>query len=184
MIPGICVAGTGTDVGKTVISGALCSLLRKKGWKAGYFKPVLSGAHSEKGKLIRGIPASSVRWQISGNPGKSLPPCMYENPLSPHLAARLEGLPVDLEKTLRVFQELGKDYSFLVVEAAGGLVVPLNDEGFLMVDLLKMFRLPGVSGSSCGVGRHQPGSSFAEYARNRGFSLGGISPQFWRGEFS
>jgi len=183
MISGICVVGTGTEVGKTVISAALCSLLRKYGLKAGYFKPVLSGALSEKGRLVPGdtrfvCQAANIResWE-------KLTPCMYENSLSPHLAARLEKRPVNPEKILRAFQELGKNYDFLVVEAAGGLGIPLNDEGLLMVDLLNMFRLPGLLVAPAGLGGINQALLSAEYAKNRGFPLVGILLNFGNGDF-
>ena len=67
MNQGIFVTATGTDVGKTYVSGLLVKALRARGINAGYFKPALSGAEREGGRLVPG----DARWvcRTAGLPG-------------------------------------------------------------------------------------------------------------------
>lgn len=117
----IFVSAIGTEVGKTVASAVLCSALN-----ASYWKPVQSGAESDSDtrELERLVPNL-----------KTLPERhVYQAPLSPHIAAKLEG-----KKILLSDFQLPNEPN-LVIEGAGGLMVPLNDQD-LMIDLIKQMKL-------------------------------------------
>jgi dethiobiotin synthetase len=113
------VTGIGTDVGKTVVSAILTEAL-----EADYWKPVQAGS-------LEATDTHTVRNLVS-NPRSFFHPETYrlQAPLSPHAAARAENLELDLHK-ITVPQTENK----LVIEGAGGLMVPLNDK-FLVLDLL------------------------------------------------
>ncbi len=134
---GIIVAGIGTEVGKTVVSAILCEVLGAR-----YWKPIASG--SDDG------PAESVavaRLLKNGDQRIFSERYLLRRSLSPHVAAALEGLEVSLEFFFFfLFEEP------LVVELAGGVMVPLNDRA-TNLDLIKRLELPVVL-----VSRHYLGS--------------------------
>ncbi len=119
------ITGTDTGVGKTVVSALLAA-----GLNAGYWKPVQSGSQ-------QGLDSSQVQ-KLSGlDPARILPEAyVLPQPLSPHLAAEREGLYINPEK-LAIPQFSGR----LVIEGAGGIMVPLNRE-MLILDWVKKMSLP------------------------------------------
>jgi len=120
----IFVTGIGTDVGKTVVSAVLVRALG-----ACYWKPVQAGASDEREVIsLAGI-----------NPERSFSPTYDLNtPCSPHAAAKIDGVKIELEDfTLPDCEDR------IIVEGAGGLHVPLNYRT-LIIDLIKHLELPVV----------------------------------------
>lgn len=131
---GIFVTGTDTDVGKTVASAALVRAL-----DGAYWKPVQSGTAD----LPEGD--SGIVAHLAGVP--VLPPRHnFAAPLSPDQAAALEGRSIALDD----FALPACDRP-LVVEGAGGVLVPLNDQ-VLMIDLMERLGLPVVVAARTGLG--------------------------------
>ena len=130
------VAGIGTDVGKTVVSAVLCQSL-----KADYWKPVVSG--TSEGKVD-----DEIIHELLGEKTR-VHPCGYRlsEPLSPHIAARIDGAEID-SANLSVPETSNR----LVIELAGGVLVPLNDSQ-TNLDLLQQWQAPVVV-----VSRHYLGS--------------------------
>lgn len=122
---GVFVTGTDTDIGKTLVSAWLTLNLG-----ADYWKPVQSGA-------AEGSDAETVSRLV---PDAVIHPSTYmlQAPLSPHEAARRERVRIDLS-AIRP-PETGNT---LVVEGAGGVMVPLNEVA-LMIDLMERLQLPTV----------------------------------------
>ena len=121
------VTGTDTGVGKTVVSATLCAAL-----DAIYWKPVQTGVR-EGTDRARVLALSRI------DRGRAVPEIYrFAPPVSPHLAARLAGAKIDLRKFA-----LPKIPSAdnLIVEGAGGVLVPLNDKA-LMIDLMARLNLP------------------------------------------
>src|SRR3712207_3996685 len=116
------ITGTGTDVGKTFASALLVKKLKESGVNVGYYKAAMSGNDRDiNGNLIPGD-AHYVK-SISGidQSLESMCPYVYEQALSPHLAAKLEGNPVDLKEVKKCFDELKNQYDCLIVEGSGGI---------------------------------------------------------------
>ena len=131
------VTGTDTDVGKTVVSAALML-----GLDAYYWKPIQAGlTPSTDSKDV-------LDW--TGLSEERLLPETYRlrEPMSPHAAAALEGVAVDMAAILAT--ELPSDRP-VVVEGAGGLMVPLNERD-LMVDLMGRMAMPIVLVARTGLG--------------------------------
>ncbi len=124
------ITGTDTDIGKTVVAAMLA-----KGLGAAYFKPIQSGTE-------QGTDAKRVR-VLTELPSHRIIPSRYtlQAPRSPHEAARLEARHIDIRSIHLPSQESAG--ARLVVEGAGGLLVPLNDHD-LMIDLIQHWRLPVV----------------------------------------
>jgi dethiobiotin synthetase len=118
----IFVTGIGTDVGKTVASAMIVEAL-----KADYWKPVQSGAYFS-------TDTDNIRKWIS-NDKSVIHPEVYKlrEPKSPHEAAEQEGIKIDFEKIV-----LPKTENILVIEGAGGVMVPLN-ENYFIIDLIRKF---------------------------------------------
>ncbi|WP_293786378.1 dethiobiotin synthase [uncultured Pedobacter sp.] len=114
------ITGIGTGIGKTLVSAILTEKL-----KADYWKPIQSGDLETSDSL-------TVKNLIS-NPDTVIHPEIYRltQPLSPHLSARLDGIEIDLQKI-----EMPITDNNLIIEGAGGLMVPLNEKE-LIVDLIK-----------------------------------------------
>lgn len=129
------VVGIGTDVGKTIVSSIFTKALN-----AWYWKPVQSGdlhfSDTDKvatyvGDSFKKIPE---RWRL-------------KTPASPHYAAALDEVMIQ-ENDFEIPNE-----SPLIIEGAGGLMVPLNEQGLLYIDLLQQWNLPVIL-----VSRHYLGS--------------------------
>lgn len=120
------VTGTDTNVGKTVVSAMLTL-----GLNAAYWKPVQSGLE----------PATDTDYirQVTGLDDSHFLPERFRltQPLSPHAAAAIDGVKIDLAD----FQLPSPQKSHLIVEGAGGIMVPLNDRHFVL-DLIKHLNLP------------------------------------------
>ena len=130
---GVFVTGTGTEVGKTVVAAGLVSALG-----AEYWKPVQTGDDSDTDTVAR---------LAAPGTGRLHPPAhIYQAPLSPHEAARLEGAAIDLADFT-----LPETERAIVVEGAGGVLVPLNDH-HTMADLIVRLGLPCVLVALSGLG--------------------------------
>ena len=140
------VTGTDTDVGKTIASAIL--LVRFASVRPlAYWKPIATGARDSRD-------TRTVRRLLDAG-GEVLPEeYLFEAPLSPHAAARLEGRTVDPERILEklVGYGLERPDRGLLIEGIGGLYVPLNDEGYLFSDLLAEMHLPCIVVARSGLG--------------------------------
>ncbi|MEO6903453.1 MAG: dethiobiotin synthase [Bacteroidia bacterium] len=118
----IFVTGIGTDVGKTVVSTILVESL-----KADYWKPIQSGTNIS-------TDTNTVKELISNSKSKFYPEAYsLKEPISPHAAAALENIEIKLNNI-----SLPKTDNTLIIEGAGGIMVPLTDN-FFMLDLIKKF---------------------------------------------
>jgi dethiobiotin synthetase len=115
------VTGIGTGVGKTIWSAVLTEALQ-----ADYWKPVQSGYED-------GTDAASVSTLVS-NPGSCIHKEVYNLrlPASPHIAAREEGIRIDLAEIRKAFDQLPCQNDHIVIEGAGGIMVPVNDHDFIL----------------------------------------------------
>ncbi|MGC8719241.1 MAG: dethiobiotin synthase [Thermodesulforhabdaceae bacterium] len=154
----IFVTGTDTGVGKTFVCAALMTVLNS----SCYWKPVQTG--SEEG--------TDTDWirSVTGLPKERFLPEAYcfRKPLSPHAASALEGVAIDM-CSIVLPQVEGR----LIVEGAGGVMVPLNDH-HLMIDLMKHLGLPVlvVARSTLGTINHTLLTLLA--LRNAGLEVCGV----------
>lgn len=154
MSRGLFITGTGTEVGKTVISAGILRMLRSRGINAIPMKPVQTGAEHVDGKLSS--PDLEFSLQAAGlgdiaSPKSLLSSYRYEPACSPHLAGRLSGNYPNISHIKNCTKRLMSEYEFLVVEGAGGIMVPL-DESRTMLDLMKTLAYPVIIVASTGLG--------------------------------
>lgn len=128
MSKSIFITGTGTDIGKTYISALIMKKMINNNINACYFKPVLSGAEKINNKLYAGdveyVKKISGLNEETGN----IASFIYEYPASPHLSARLENNPFNMDKVLNDYNRLSKKYDYIVIEGAGGIFCPFTDD--------------------------------------------------------
>ena len=121
------ITGTGTDVGKTYVTGLIIKKLRENGKNAAYYKAAMSGnIRRTDGSLIPGD-ALQVK-NVSGieQSLEEMCPYVYETAVSPHLASKIEGNPVETEQVLKGFDEVCGRYECVTIEGSGGIVCPLR----------------------------------------------------------
>jgi len=152
------VTGTDTGIGKTVFSAGLAGALG-----AHYWKPIQAGVDPEGDK-------ESVA-ALSGLPASHILPEAYRlaTPASPHLAARIDGVEISLDR-LALPQVDGP----LVVEGAGGLMVPIS-ESLLMIDLFAHWGRPVILCARTGLGTINHSLLSIEALRARGVPIAGIA---------
>ena len=139
------ITGTDTAVGKTHVTAALLAELRRRGVNAAAFKPIACG---KGGRHDAEIYAAIMNHE---QPLDVINPVYLRHPLAPSVAARFERKTVDLHKILRTYQQLAADYSVVLVEGAGGLLVPVW-ENYFVADLAKALDLPLVIVARLGLG--------------------------------
>jgi dethiobiotin synthetase len=155
------VTGTGTSVGKTVTTAAICVATGARA-----MKPVQTGS---------GEPVDlEFIWKATGHREDPELACPYRfvEPLAPAVAARRAGRRIDVERIRAGYETLGKEGP-LVVEGAGGLLVELT-EGFSMADLAASLGLPIVIACAPGLGTLNHTALTAEAARTRGLEVAGL----------
>ncbi|MGD8426015.1 MAG: dethiobiotin synthase [Balneolaceae bacterium] len=122
----IFVTGTDTGIGKTVVSAMLTKAL-----DASYWKPIQAGLEEETD--------TEFVQRVTGFSGSRIKPERYrlKTPMSPHGAADIDGITISLED----FSLPGYSTGHLIVEGAGGLLVPINDQD-MIIDLISYLDLP------------------------------------------
>jgi dethiobiotin synthetase len=151
------LTGIGTDVGKTVVSAILCELLQ-----ATYWKPIQSGdlQHSDSKKIQEWL----------NNTIEIIPEAhLFSEALSPHVASKIDGVSIN-----PAMLNLPKTAGNLIVEGAGGWLVPINDAGITFADLAEQWNIPIIL-----VSRHYLGSInhtllSIESIRSRNVNIHGI----------
>ena len=181
MAKGLFVVGTGTDIGKTYVTGLLLKYVRDNGYNATYFKAALSGAiKDENGLLIPGDAVEVLRMANLEEDTDFLVPYIYETAVSPHLASHIEGNPVELTKVKQAYDEVSKKYDYIVMEGSGGIVCPIHYEGkdnennIMLEDIIKYLGLDVVLIADAGLGTINSVVTTVEYLKNRNIHVCGI----------
>ena len=138
---GYFVTGTDTEVGKTLVSGALILKLRELGRNAIGFKPVVAGTYQgQNGEYINeDIETLLVASNLAQT--ESICPFVLDKPAAPHIVAKANGIELNVNKLLESFTGIQNENDFVVVEGAGGFIVPLNDHESL-ADFAQKIDLP------------------------------------------
>lgn len=154
---GFFVTGTDTNTGKTVACAYLMRVL-----DADYWKPVQSGLDGE-------TDTETVR-RLTGLPAERFHRSAYElrAPLSPHEAARRESIAISLDAF-----ELPRTSRAIIVEGAGGVLVPLNGEA-LMIDLMAALGLPVILVARTTLGTINHTLLSLEALRTRRIAVAGV----------
>jgi dethiobiotin synthetase len=165
MTRGIFITGTDTEIGKTAIAAGLAACFKKRGHHIGVMKPVAAGSRAD----------AHILKQASGvdDPLGDINPIYLKNPLSPNIAAELENRHIDLQILLNTHDKLSAKYQAMLIEGAGGLLVPLNDN-LLMADLAAQLHYPLLIVARAALGTINHTLLTIEAARARHLAILGI----------
>lgn len=141
MTKAIFITGTDTGVGKTVVASALAIALKSMGYRVGVMKPLETGC-KRAGKRI--IPSDAIFLKEAVKAKDSLSiinPYRFEMPLAPAVASELKGVRIDISRILESYNILRERYEVVIVEGAGGILVPVYKD-YLFLDLIRDMGIP------------------------------------------
>ena len=138
---GVFVTGTDTEVGKTVIAGAIARSLNNDGVRTEVFKPAASGCKRERGQLVSEDAAFLAACADSAMMLEEITPLRYAAALAPNVAAQRAGQTVDLDQMFNAYRSLEGKCDAVVVEGVGGLMCPISDD-LWVIHLAAMMGLP------------------------------------------
>ena len=152
---GLFVTGTDTGVGKTLITAGLAAALRARGIDVGVMKPIETGCPTRGSRLL---PLDAMTLQEASGSRDSLDlinPYRFREPLAPMMAAEVSGRRIDMEKLRERFVRLADRHPAVLVEGAGGLMVPITETSSFL-DFTGLLKLPllVVIGSRLGALNH------------------------------
>jgi len=166
---GLFITGTDTGVGKTVVSAALAWNMKQAGKKVAVMKPIQTGTN------LDGIMDIEFIQKLLGTNYLLEVVCPYRfpHPLAPFVAACQVGKTIDVDRIRSAFYELRSNHDVVIVEGAGGLLVPIN-ETYLMSDLANDLNLGLIIVIRPGLGTLNHTLLTVEYARSCGLRIVGI----------
>lgn len=163
------VSGIDTDAGKSYCTAFLARQLISNGKRVITQKFIQTGnvGHSEDIDLHRQL--MGIAPTEEDREGLTMPE-IFSYPCSPHLAAHIDRRPIDFDKIERATQELARRYDTVLVEGAGGLMVPLTED-YLTIDYIAEKQYPLVFVTSGKLGSINHTLLSFEAIRNRGIKL-------------
>jgi dethiobiotin synthetase len=177
-VRGVFVTGTDTGVGKSVVAGAVCAALARRGEAVAAFKPVVTGLEDETGAWP---PDHELLAATTGQRPEEVSPYRFGPALSPHYAAELAGERVEPGALLDAARRAGERADALVCEGVGGLLVPLTP-GYVVRDLALDLRLPVVIAARTGLGTINHSLLTVEAAKGAGLSVRAVVMTPWSRE--
>lgn len=168
----IAVAGIDTDVGKSYATGLLARYLSNQGKSVSTMKLVQTGCQgiSEDIQLHRRLMEQPL---TEFDQAGTTCPYVFPFPASPHLSSRMAGVPIALDRLDQAMATLQAQYQWLLVEGAGGLLVPLNQQ-LLLLDYFATKRLPMVLVTSPRLGSINHTRLSIEAIKHRNINLLGL----------
>lgn len=177
MSKNIFITGTGTDIGKTYVAGLIVKKLSGSGLSAAYYKAAMSGnKRREDGSLIPGDALFVKNRSGISQSLESMCPYVYENAVSPHLASRIEGNPVDMQVVKSGFEKLDAEYDYMTVEGSGGILCPIcfDERKIQLEDVINELGLSSIIVADAGLGTINGVVLTAEYMKARNMPIKGI----------
>lgn len=162
------ITGTGTGVGKTLVTGLLAKLFLSQGQRVITQKWVQTGA-----VFPEDITTHDRLMNRQGPVDVARCPYIFPTPASPHLAAALADCSIQKEVILDYFYALKKQYDTVLVEGAGGVLVPYSQEAYL-IDIAAQLHLPIVLVASTALGSINQTLLSIEAIRSRKLNLMGV----------
>ena len=171
------VTGTGTDTGKTYVTGLIVKKLQEAKKNPAYYKAAMSGNERRPDGTL--IPGDALEVQTMSGINQSLTsmcPYVYEHAYSPHLASRLEGNPVVMDVVTHGFADVTAVYDYVTVEGSGGILCPIcfDEARIQLEDVVKELHLSSILIADAGLGTINSVVLTAEYMKTHGLPLKGI----------
>ena len=165
---GLFITGTDTGVGKTIVAAGLTASLANSGMNIGVMKPIETGFSLRSSDAVFLKKMAGVKDSLD-----SICPYRLKHPLSPFTAAKIENVSIRFERIARAYEGLLQNHQALLVEGAGGLLVPITREK-MMADLALYLKLPVLIVSRTGLGTINHTLLSVEAARKRGVEVAGV----------
>ncbi|MGB6163633.1 MAG: dethiobiotin synthase [Pseudonocardiaceae bacterium] len=168
------VTGTGTGIGKTVVTSAIAALAIAAGHRVAVLKAAQTGVDAgQPGDVdeVRRLVGSSVTCRELAR---------YPDPLAPAMAARRAGLPPVTPATVAAaVRELAAEHDLVLLEGAGGLLVPLDDRGGTLANVAAAVAAPVLVVAAAGLGTLNHTALTVEVLRTRGLCCVGLVIGAW-----
>jgi dethiobiotin synthetase len=169
------VTGTDTGIGKTTLASAIAAAIRRRGRDVGVIKPVETGCQPDLDGALIPADALQLRWAAGrDDPLDRVCPFRFRAPLAPSVAARREGVQLELAELAGLVRATMMACELALVEGAGGLLVPLTDSASF-ADLARAcgLRLLVVVGNRLGAINHA--RLTLDWARTAGLEVAGYA---------
>lgn len=177
MSKGLFITGTGTDIGKTYVTGLILKKLRGSGRNAAYFKAAMSGNERDlSGSLIPGDAVHVKTLSGIDQPLSEMCPYVYRTAVSPHLASKIEGGPVDMKTVMEGYSKVCNKYDLVTVEGSGGIICPIrfDNEKLFLEDIIRQLDLPCLIIADAGLGTINNVVLTCKYMQSHGLKVKGI----------
>jgi len=169
---GLLITGTDTGVGKTLIATALLRGLASRGVRAVGMKPVAAGCEMADGALVNEDVTALTAASNVAAPVELINPYRFQPSIAPHLAAELAGETISLQRIRDAYVALAARADRVVVEGAGGFLVPLNEREDIG-DLARLLGLPVLLVVGMRLGCLNHALLTAEAVKRRGLKFAG-----------
>lgn len=169
----IFITATGTDIGKTYVSGLIAKHIKDKGLNIGYYKAALSGSNDIK---------DSDAWYVKQQADlldsyDEMVSYTYKHAYSPHLAAQIEGNPPDIKIIKNAYKDISKKHDYMIVEGSGGIICPIrydNNQKIFLEDIIKELNIPSIIIADAGLGTINSTVLTIEYMRSKNLKINGV----------
>jgi dethiobiotin synthetase len=168
----LCICGIDTGIGKSVVTGLLARFLHEQNHRVITQKPVQTGSEGQSEDILTHRRLMESGW-LEEDEQRLTCPYTFSFPGSPHLAARLAGQTIDPDTITARTRVLETRYEWVLIEGAGGLMVPLT-ENLLFIDYLKQRSYPIVLVTSPRLGSINHTLMSLEVIHSRGLKLAGL----------
>jgi dethiobiotin synthetase len=170
------ITGTGTGIGKTVVTAAIAALAHARGDRVAIVKPAQTGVHPGPGS---DVPDAETIERLSGV-ADTHELARFPDPLSPEAAARVSGLPpLNLADAAGYIGKLADSRDLVLVEGAGGLLVRYDAAGATLADLAVMCAAPVLVVVAAGLGTLNHTALTCEALAARRLQLAGVAIGSW-----
>ena len=173
-MPTLFISGTGTGVGKTLVTTTLIRQIRLSNKSVNALKPVITGFDENNYlKSDTALILNELGCDLTWKNINKISPWRFHDPISPNMASEIEGRPLDVDKIAAFCHAKSSADSILLVEGVGGVMVPLNNEATVL-DLMVELAVPViiVVGSYLGTLSHTLTTLWV--VKNFGLKIAGI----------
>ena len=168
----LCICGIDTNIGKSVVTGLLARFLHEQGHRVITQKPVQTGCDGQSEDILTHRRLMESGW-LEEDEQRLTCPYNFSFPGSPHLAAKLAGQTINPDAITATTRLLEKKYEWVLIEGAGGLMVPLTEK-LLFIDYLEQQNYPLLLVTSPRLGSINHTLMSLELIRLRGLKLAGL----------
>ncbi len=148
---GIFITGTDTGVGKTYVAAGIARALVHAGVNTGVMKPAETGCIRRSGRLIPRDAMLLMKSSAARDALAFVNPYRFQKPLAPLVSAELEGTQIIPRKIMKAYHELARRHDFMIIEGAGGIMVPLRHD-YTFRELARDMGLPVLIVARPGLG--------------------------------